>query len=117
MMKGIKQVLDDNKIKNIVQGHPSMFQYIATNNRSIIYNYRELKSKYHEDLYAKVQYWLMTRGVLLDEDNQECFYISYSHSKQEDLKKTLDAFAISVEKALKSKFKRSRMPLSPSTGV
>ncbi len=111
LMRGIEKILDGNKIENVVQGHPAMFQYIATNNRDIIYNYKELKSNYHADLYAKVQYWLMTEGVLLDEDNQECFYTCLSHATEKTLKPTLDAFAKSVEKALNSKFKMTRFKL------
>ena len=111
LMRGIERILDDNKINNIVQGHPSMFQYIATNNREIIYNYKELKSNYHADLYAKVQYWLMTEGILLDEDNQECFYTCLAHSKENTLKPALEAFAVAVEKALNSKFKTTRFKL------
>ncbi len=42
LMRGIEKILDGNGIENVVQGHPAMFQYIATNNRDIIYNYREL---------------------------------------------------------------------------
>ncbi len=112
LMRGIEKILDDYKIQNVVQGHPAMFQYIATNNRDIIYNYKELKSNYHADLYAKVQYWLMTRGVLLDEDNQECFYTCLSHAKEKTLKPTLDAFETSVDKALSSKFKAVRFKLA-----
>ncbi len=111
LMKGIEKILDENKIQNIVQGHPAMFQYVATNNRKKIYNYRELHSTYHADLYAKVQYWLMTKGVLLDEDNQECFYICLAHSKEKTLKPTLDAFEFAVEHALTSKFKMTRFKL------
>jgi glutamate-1-semialdehyde 2,1-aminomutase len=111
LMRGIEKALTANKIETIVQGHPAMFQYIATNNRSVIYNYKELKSNYHADLYAKIQYWLMTRGVLVDEDNQECFYSCLSHSKEKTLKPTLDAFESAVEKALNSKFKMVRFKL------
>lgn len=114
LMKGIKRILTDNDVMNVVQGHPTMFQYICTNNKSEIHNYRELKSNYGMDLYSKIQYWLLTQGVLLDEDSQECFYTCLSHSK-EDLKATLKAFEISVEKAKNSKFKATRFKISPAS--
>ncbi len=117
MMKGMRGILKDNKIHSIVQGHPAMFQYIATNNKDVIYNYKELKSNYHADLYAKVQYWLMTQGVLLDEDNQECFYTCLAHSTEKTLKPALDAFEIAVEKALNSKFKMTRFKLEGTAKV
>ena len=111
LMRGIERILDGNGIDNIVQGHPAMFQYIATNNRDIIYNYRELKSNYHANLYAKVQYWLMSHGVLVDEDNQECIFTCLSHSKEKTLKPTLEAFEVAVDKALNSKFSFTRFKL------
>ncbi len=108
LMKGIKNILEEHRVKAVVQGRPTMFQYIATNNRKAIHNYRELKSNYHAHLFGKIQYWLMTKGVLVDEDNQECFYTSLSHDRK-DLKHTLDAFDFAVDQALSVKIKRERM--------
>lgn len=116
LMKGIKGALEDNGVKAVVQGHPSMFQYVATNNRDTIYNYRELKSNYHRELFSKVQYWLMTRGILLDEDMQEPWYICLSHSKP-DLKRTLEAFNWSVQKALRSRLKATRFKVFPQQEI
>ena len=113
LMSGFKEILDDNKIKGIVQGHPSMFQFFCTMNKSIN-NYRELHSTYQSDLYSKIQYWLLTRGVIVDQDNQECWYICLSHDLQKDLKQTLDAFAFSVDKAKNSKFKAKRFDIPPT---
>ena len=63
-------------------------------------------------LYGKVQYWLITKGVLLDGDNQECFCTCcLAHSTEKTPKPTLDAFDVAVEKALNSKFKMSRFKL------
>ncbi len=110
LMKGIMETLDENRIEALMLGHPAMFQYLATNNKSEVYNYRELKSNYHGDLAAKIQYWMMTKGVLLDEDSQECWYICMAHNRK-DLDKTLGAFRWSVDKALNSKFKTTRFAL------
>lgn len=111
LMKGIKEILTDNNVKAVVQGHPAMFQYVCTNNRNVIYNYRELHTTYGLDLFAKIQYWLLTKGVLVDEDYQECWYICLSHEQQKDLKQTLDAFAFAVEHAKNSKFKAKRFDI------
>jgi glutamate-1-semialdehyde 2,1-aminomutase len=114
LMKGIKEILADNNVKAIVQGHPAMFQFVCTNNRKVIYNYRELHTTYGVDLFSKIQYWLLTQGVLIDEDVQECWYTCLSHDLQKDLTKTLDAFAFSVERAKNSKFKAKRFVLPPN---
>ncbi len=111
LMKGIKGVLNDNKVKAVVQGHPSMFQFVCTNKRTVINNYRELYTTYGADLFSKIQYWLLTQGVLIDEDVQECWYTCLEHDMQKDLKKTLEAFAFSVEHAKNSKFKTKRFDI------
>ncbi len=111
LMGGIRETLEDTGIKAIVQGHPNMFQYVLTNNRTEINNYRELKTNYGIDMYSKIQYWLLTQGVMLDEDSQECWYTCLSHSLDEDLEETLNAFRIAVERSKNSKFRTSRFKL------
>lgn len=116
LMTGMKDVLDDNKVESVMVGHPAMFQYVITNNHREIHNYRELKSTYGLDLFSKIQYWLLTRGVMVDEDSQECWYTCLAHDMDEDLKPTLDAFKVAVEKAKNSKFKAQRFKLPPERG-
>ncbi|MGI0100274.1 MAG: aspartate aminotransferase family protein [Candidatus Micrarchaeaceae archaeon] len=111
LMKGIKEVLEDNNVKSVVQGHPSMFQYICTNNMKRINNYKELHTTYGVDLYSKIQYWLLTKGIMVDEDVQECWYMCLSHDLQKDLSKTLEGFSFAVERAKNSKFKAKRFDL------
>jgi glutamate-1-semialdehyde 2,1-aminomutase len=115
LMKGIREALEDNGIKAIVQGHPAMFQYVLTNNRKEINNYRELKTNYGVDMYSKIQYWLLTQGIMLDEDSQECWYTCLSHSLDEDLEDTLKAFRISIERARNSKFRATRFKIVPGS--
>jgi glutamate-1-semialdehyde 2,1-aminomutase len=93
MMKGIDEILDDHKIPHVVHGYPTMFQYLFTENEKII-NYRDLA---HCDmkLFTKVQYELLKRGIMIDEDVEEGIYTSYSHSK-DDLNKTLEALGESI---------------------
>lgn len=114
LMKGIREILDDNKVNAVVHGHPSMFQYIPTRDKvSSINNYSEIRANHGLDIFSKIQYWLLTQGVLLDEDFQECWYICLSHDLQKDLAKTLEAFAFSVQRAKNSKFKAKRFELPP----
>ncbi len=110
LMRGVKKVLDDNEVSAVVQGHPSMFQFICTN-RDSIYNYRELHNQYGADLYSKIQYWMLMKGVMVDEDIQECWYTCLSHDQQGDLKDTLDAFEFAVKRAKNSRFKAKRFKL------
>lgn len=112
LMRGIKEVLDKHDVQSVVQGHPAMFQFVATDNYTKIYNYGELETRYGADLYSKIQYWLLTKGVMIDEDYQECWYTCLSHSTKNDLKPTLEAFDAAVEKAKSSKFKASRFELT-----
>ncbi len=93
LMKGIDDILTAHKIPHIVHGFPTMFQFLLTERKEIT-NYRELRFCNIED-YAKLQYGLLKRGILLDEDNEEVIYISYSHSFS-DLNTTLEAFEDAV---------------------
>ncbi len=114
LMKGISAILEEQDVQAVVQGHPTMFQYVPTD-RKEIHNYRELGNSAGMELYAKIQYWLLTKGVMLDEDSQECWYTCLAHSSRNDLKPTLDAFRFAVERAKNSKFKATRFKLPQNT--
>jgi len=89
LMVGIDNVLTEHKIPHIVHGFPTMFQFLFTNKEEIT-NYRELRFC-DVKKFARLQYELLKRGVMLDEDNEESIYTSYSHTSA-DLNKTLEAF-------------------------
>lgn len=93
MMKGIDEILDDHTIPHVVHGYPTMFQYLFTEKEKII-NYRDLA---HCDMkqFTKVQYELLKRGIMIDENGEEGIYTSYSHSK-DDLNKTLEALSEAI---------------------
>lgn len=88
LMRGINTVLNDNKIPHIIHGRPSMFQFLFTQ-KSVIHNYRDLESC-DMAMYAKLHFELMKLGVMLDEDNEEVIFTSFSHT-QKELDQTLAA--------------------------
>ncbi len=100
LMKGIRKIYDDNDVDAIVQGFPTMFQSIFTKEDKIT-NCREGK-KCDVNFFALLQGELLRNGVMLDEDNEEPMYISYSH-KQKELNKTLEVFENAVRKVKKVK--------------
>ncbi len=112
LMKGMMGIFEKHGVSACMLGHPNMFQYVLTNNKREIHNYRELKTEYGNDLYSKIQYWLLTKGVMLDEDSQECWYTCLSHIEQKDLMPTFEALDFAVGHALNSKFKATRSELS-----
>ncbi|MBI4174687.1 MAG: glutamate-1-semialdehyde 2,1-aminomutase [Candidatus Aenigmarchaeota archaeon] len=97
LMRGIDCIFSAHSIPHIVQGAPGMFQLVPTRKRAI-HNYRELMFS-DKQLFARFQYELLRRGVMLDEDMEEPIYVSYSHSRK-DLDSTLAAFEDSVRDAL-----------------
>ena len=99
LMKGIDKVFSEEKEHFILQGVPEMFQFVCSD-REEITNYKDLRSYCDFRLFLKIQFELMKNGVMIDLDNQECWYISLSHSEQ-DLKKTLDAFNLAVQNSKK----------------
>lgn len=93
MMNGIDTILSSYKIPHIVHGFPTMFQFLFTE-KSEITNYRELRFCDIEK-FGRLQYELLKRGVMIDEDNEETIFTSYSHSDTE-LNQTLEAFENAV---------------------
>ena len=88
LMRGIQDLFEDHKINAIVQGFPEMFQFLFTKKDKII-TYRDLKFC-DMQLFAKLQFELLKRGVMIDEDNGEPMYTCYSHNEK-DLQDTLGA--------------------------
>ncbi len=99
LMRGIFEIFADYKIEGIVQGFPSMFQFMFTNKEKIK-NYDELLYCDFKK-FAKIHTPLLKNGVMLDEDPEEPMYICYSHNKK-DLNETLNAF-YNVLKLVKNK--------------
>lgn len=93
LMSGMDEILSSHNIPHIVHGFPTMFQFLFTK-KSEITNYRDLRFC---DIakFAKLQYALLKRGIMLDEDNEESIYLSYSHSS-DDLNNTLNAFDAAI---------------------
>jgi glutamate-1-semialdehyde 2,1-aminomutase len=100
MIKGIRDILRDKHVDGVVQGYPGMFQVLFTVEEEVR-NYRDLRSCDFE-LFARLQFDLLQRGIMFDEDNGEPLFTSYSHS-QSDLEKTLTGFEDSLQVALVSK--------------
>jgi glutamate-1-semialdehyde 2,1-aminomutase len=107
LMNGLRELFDEYKINAVVQGYPEMFQFIITDLKQVK-NFRDL-AKADFDTYAKIHFELLMRGVMIDEDNGEPMFISYSH-KQKDLNNTIRAFKEAIPAAKVSK-------ITPSTQI
>jgi glutamate-1-semialdehyde 2,1-aminomutase len=97
LMAGMQEIFNENKMSSFVQGLPTMFQFVCTTKKEVT-NYRDLCGFCDFGLYSRIQFELMKEGVLVDEDNQECWYTSLSHGKKE-LEKTLDALDVAIKRA------------------
>ena len=94
LIKGMREVLQDKGIENaIIQGYPSMFQVLFTK-QGAVNNYRDFLMC-NNDQFSKLQECLMTKGIMLDENNSEPLYTSAAHNNN-DLKNTLEAFDASL---------------------
>jgi glutamate-1-semialdehyde 2,1-aminomutase len=100
LIDGIKKIGSEAGLPLQILGVSGMFQIFY--DRRPIHNYVDLRNSIKE-FYVKVQYELLREGVMIDADNQECIYTSYSHNEK-DLKKTLDAFKNAIEKASKTEY-------------
>lgn len=97
LMGGMRNIAVEHKQDIIVQGYPSMFQFLFTE-KDALTNYREIMSA-DANKFAAVHMELLKRGILIDEDNGEPMFTSYSHGMKE-LKTTLAAFDRSIDSAL-----------------
>lgn len=98
LMKTVYEILTERDMPHVVQGYPSMFQFYFTKAGRAFKEYRDWKNV-DMNMFANLQFELLKRGVMLDEDNGEPIYICYSHSKQ-DLRKTLGAFEEAIPNAM-----------------
>jgi glutamate-1-semialdehyde 2,1-aminomutase len=88
LLKGLREILHDKKIEAVVQGYPSMFQVLFTN-QDQIHTYREF-SRCDQDSFEKFQQCLLKSGIMLDEQNSEPVYTSAAHDDK-DVAQTLEA--------------------------
>jgi glutamate-1-semialdehyde 2,1-aminomutase len=99
MMRGVREILEDKHVEGIVQGFPGMFQVLFTKQPEVR-SYRDLGACDFE-LFARLQFELLKRGVMFDEDNGEPLFTCYSHGES-DLETTLRAFEEALPVALAS---------------
>lgn len=99
LMKGLRELFEEHKIDALVQGYPEMFQFLLTGLDEVT-NFRDL-AKVDFDMYAKIHFELLCRGVMIDEDNGEPMFTCYAHNKR-DLTQTLNAFDHAIPAAMES---------------
>jgi glutamate-1-semialdehyde aminotransferase len=96
LMKSIRELLKDMKIDDAIcsTGIPSMFQVLFTK-QDRVDNYRDF-IKSNNDLFTKLQKRILTKGILVDENEGEPLYTSSAHKDNNDLKQILEAFEASL---------------------
>lgn len=89
LMRGLSEVAEEERTPMLVNGVPEMFQILFTKQRGV-HEYRDLA---RADLlkYATLHVELLHHGVMIDEDNMECFFTCEDHGDK-DLETTVEAF-------------------------
>jgi glutamate-1-semialdehyde 2,1-aminomutase len=95
LMKGIDDALTDRAIAHVVQGHPAMFQWILTDRP--VQEYRDL-DRVDSARFQRIQFELLHRGVMIDEDFGEPMFTCFSHDEL-DLNNTIEAFDQAIRAA------------------
>ncbi len=101
LCSGILQAARSANMPVKILGVPGLFQMLYTEKEEIN-DYEDLRNEI-TDFYVKVQYELLKEGIMIDADNQECIYTSFSHDA-DDLDKTLSAFKKAIDIASKTKY-------------
>lgn len=105
MMRGVEKSFRENNLQYSILGVPTMFNFGCTHLNKISF-YRDFRKTCDTNMYSRIHFELMKEGVMIDEDDEECIYISLSHGKKE-LEKTIEAFRNAVARA-----KVPRTPIS-----
>ncbi len=96
LMDGINQILTSADIPHFVTGVPAMFGFVVGFDREPL-DFRDY-NKGDDELYEKIAYELIHRGVMPDSDGREPWFMSFSHDEQV-IDDTLNAFEEAVKAA------------------
>jgi glutamate-1-semialdehyde 2,1-aminomutase len=96
LMEGIDGVLADRGVEGKVTGHPSMFSVFL--GEGDLQEFRDT-SKHNEELYEKVLFAMISRGVMPCPDALEPWFVCAAHS-DDDVATTLQVFDESLAEAL-----------------
>jgi glutamate-1-semialdehyde 2,1-aminomutase len=96
LMEGFAKVLAEAGVPGHVVGHPSLFGLFLAD--SPPREFRDL-ARHDADLYARVAYGMVRRGVMMVDEAVEPFFTSAAHS-DEDVALTLSAFDEALREAL-----------------
>lgn len=91
LMEGIDEVLTKHRIRHVINGYGTMFQFFFANSAA---NYDEVM-KADRDLYFRIFKALMGHGVYIPPSQFETNFVSFSHS-DDDIEKTIEALDASV---------------------
>ncbi len=80
LMDGIDRILQDAGIPHHITGVPAMFGYMVGIDKETR-DFRDY-GKGDDELYEKIAYELIHRGVMPDSDGREPWFMSFSHDEQ-----------------------------------
>jgi glutamate-1-semialdehyde 2,1-aminomutase len=88
LMARLHEVLEERGEAHVINGHPTMFQILFTDQEEV----REYRDLARCDLqrFTNLHMALLREGVMVDEDNTECWFTCLAHST-EDLEATAEA--------------------------
>lgn len=100
LMKGISDILTEQGLRHYVSGLPAMFGFVLEQKRDKPLEYRDVANS-DFGLYTRLAYALRERGVDVEPDPREPFFLSAAHSPA-DIDETLNRFNDAV-KAVKAR--------------
>lgn len=81
LMKGFEKILNTLGVPGVIQGPPSMFGVLLTENKNI-HEFRDWNDSNH-GLYEEVIMKCIEKGVMPDVDSREPWFVSASHSDED----------------------------------
>jgi glutamate-1-semialdehyde 2,1-aminomutase len=95
LMQGIEEILTEQGIPHYVSGLPSMFGFVLEPKKPKPTEYRDVANSNFQ-MYEELAYALRERGVDVEPDPREPFFLSSAHSEA-DIEETLNRFNDAVK--------------------
>ena len=109
LMEGLHAILNAASIPHVMTGAPSMFSIMMGAERAPV-DYRSYATG-DFSLYEEICAELMQRGIFLDDDPREPWFISYSHD-QKVVAETLEIAEAAVRAAMQERVAHKPLPLA-----
>ncbi|MBP7691771.1 MAG: aspartate aminotransferase family protein [Anaerolineales bacterium] len=101
LMKGLGEILTEHSLRHYISGVGSMFGFVLEQKRDRPLEYRDIANS-NFGLYGEIAYAMRARGVDVEPDPREPFFLSAAHTEA-DVDETLNRFNDAVRAVMQTR--------------